>query len=129
MSKLKLYGGLFATFIGGLLILSGLLGYLDSGEVGFWIAPLIFGVPTLVGGLLGLASRVTAGGILVSIVAGFYILLIIMNMTPALIYPGGRIFSLIGIVLAPSDVTIPLDSILIILSGILLLKSVNEVEG
>ena len=128
MSKTKFLGGLFATLAGGLILLGSLISYsLDLEAFQHLIIPLIFGVPTLVGGLLGLASHVKAGGILVSLVAGFEIWFFITSITPSSFGPF-TIFTLLGIIIVPLEYPIPLDMILIILSGILLLKSVNEIE-
>ena len=120
-------GSWFTLSVGILIFITTIVKYAGDPQIVTLIVGLIFGTPALLGGILGLASKPTAGGVLAVIIAGFYLLIIIISLTAS--ENGFEAAPLsfffyewnMAIIMSQIKLVIPIEAILISLGGIFLL--------
>ncbi len=126
MSKITVIGGILGL-IGGSAMLVQLLKYVIPGAMGWILNLIIIGI-VIVGGILGIARKKAAGGILL-IMGILLILLGALSYLTAnldlLPYSG---FTELGLGLPLSNLVagIPLEAFIVLLGGILVLASPSE---
>lgn len=131
MGRLKILGGLLSIAVAIIIFLDmGFLGIMLYGFQTIFFVFLIVSIPAisaLLGGILGIASRVKASIILTWITVGFYTYLVILSVvtsTPTLfVYSPFSLFSQWGvaIIITPGNIHIPIEYIMILLGAILLI--------
>jgi len=127
MGTLRILGSYFTLSVGILIFITTIVKYAGDPQISTLIVGLIFGTPALLGGILGFASKPTAGGVLAVIIAGFYILIITISLiaesngfesAPLSFFLYQWNFA---IIISQIKLVIPIEAILISLGGIFLL--------